>query len=233
MRITTLNLWGYTGWAYRKDNVIQFLKDCDSDVILFQENVLKTEVSSTSQVRYIAEALGLQYRVETLTRLLPTTQDIPFREGLGILSKYPILNSEAIASTKDPRDSSDRIIQLADIDTPEGVVKVANVHLSITDEIDFATPQLKELVTILKSRDENRVVGGDFNIHHDIGIENFTSLWEPEYRLVSSEELITYPPTNERIDYFLLPSEYTLIEEQLSPDGLSDHRAVTIDFKLK
>ncbi len=230
MRITTLNLWGYTGWAYRKDNVIKFLKECDSDVILLQENVLKTELSPDSQVTSLAEELGIPYRIQTLTRLLPTAEHIPFREGLGILSKHPIISSEAIASKKDPRDSSDRIIQLADIQTPDGILKVANVHLSITDEIDFATPQLKELVTILKTRGEERVVGGDFNIHKDIGIENFTSLWEPEYKLVSTENLITYPPTNERIDYFLLPKSYKLVKETLSPDGLSDHRAITIDF---
>lgn len=232
MRITTLNLWGYTGWTYRKENVINYLKACDSDIIFFQENVLKTELAPTSQVHFLADALSMPHRIETLTRLQPTADHIPFREGLGILSKHPIVASEAVASSKDPRDASDRLIQFADIQTDEGLLKVANVHLSITDEIDFATPQLKELVTLLKARGEMRLVGGDFNIHNDIHIESFTSLWEPDYTLVSSDPLITYPPTNERLDYFLMPREYTLQKESLSPDGLSDHRALTIDIKL-
>lgn len=230
MRITTLNLWGYFKWNERKDKIVQYLKETQSDVILFQEAVYLPEESAVSQVHQLSEALGLPYRSESITRLQASPHYAAYREGLSILSRYPITSSDTISLLQEPDDEHQRILQMVDIDTPNGTVKLANIHLSITDTKNFAMTQLSEILTLLGNRNEQRIMAGDFNIHGMHGLENYHELWDKEYRLVTEPEYISFPEAGDRLDYFLLPKHYAADAVHVSPDGLSDHRAVTVDI---
>ena len=230
MRITTLNLWGYVHWQERQDVIVDYLKEVQPDVIAFQEVVYLPKQFPVSQVHQLAEQLDYPYRYESITRLQVGKDGAPYREGLALLSRVPASSVEALSLIQDPRDEHQRILQLADFTTDEGTIKLANAHYSITDTFDFATPQLNETIALFNARGEQRIITGDFNIR---GLSTENASWSTDYTLVNDGNYVSFPETNDCIDYFLAPHAYTATDLLISPDGLSDHRAITVDFTLK
>lgn len=66
------------------------------------------------------------------------------------------------------RDEHNCIIQLFDIKVGENILRLGHIHFSITDDFDFATPHLEETLDILKSRNEKRILMGDFITSHTL-----------------------------------------------------------------
>ena len=61
-------------------------------------------------------------------------------------------------------------------------------HLSVRD--DYAIHHLEEVLGILESRGEKRIIGGDFNVNH---LERQRSLWKEGYVLTSElERYVSY-----------------------------------------
>ena len=156
-----------------------------------------------------------------------------YREGLAILSKYPITSSDTLILKHENQDEHYRILQLVDAMIDGEVVRFGHVHFSITDFVDFATPHLKETLEIMKARNEKRILIGDFNLTH---LEDSSDLWDKDYKATTEVDYITYPTWHEgpkRTDYALIPNEYSFDSISVSGDGLSDHRALTVTVDLK
>lgn len=231
MRITILNLWGFFDWNNRKDHIIDYLRSINPDVVLFQEVVFLPEESPFTQAKQIIEALGMPYRHESITRLQKSPHYAAYREGLTAASRHPIVATESYTLPQDARDEHQRIIQLVDVQDPSGdILKLANIHLSVTDKHDFAMPQLKMIIKALAYRNEQRILAGDFNIHGMHGLHEHRKIWEPAYRLCDTKEYISFPETDDRLDYFIVPQHHKTGHPFTSSDGLSDHRAVSIDI---
>ncbi|MDB5187395.1 MAG: hypothetical protein JWM07_867 [Candidatus Saccharibacteria bacterium] len=228
MKITfsSVNVQSFTDWEDRKPNIIDYVKQTDPDVVLFQEVTFLPQINAENQVSILNKSLGYLYENSAVTRLQASTEFENYREGLGLISKYPILKSETFILKQQSHDEHQRIVQLVDILCDEKVVKFANVHFSISDR-DESLPRehLHELLQVLESRGETRIIGGDFNMNE---IDLNADLWHDTYVSSSVTPYITYPSMNKRIDYFLLPKEYSFISITTSGDGLSDHRALTV-----
>lgn len=227
MKLTTLNLQGFHDWEQRKPEIVAYLKATDPDVILFQEVVFIPDISPFNQAQILNQVLGYPYEQSAVTRLQPSREYATYREGLSMLSKYPIVTSDTIILKHEEGDEHNRIVQFVDVIVEDQLVKLANVHFSITDVTDFATAHLKETLEIITDQGDERIIAGDFNIDH---IETLSDMWGEQYQASTDMPYVSYPAMNKRNDYVLVPKPYTLKHLSTSGDGLSDHRAVTVDL---
>lgn len=231
MKLSTLNLFGrFDNWPTRRKKIIHYLSDIDADVVFFQEVVYLPDESPYTQVTELNDTLAYPYEHTAVTRLQTSEVYSEHREGQGILSKFPIVKSETLVLRQHPHDHLQRIVQLVDIQVNDQIVKFANVQfaeLPIHAGIHF-----EELLDILRSRHEQRIIVGDFNIPN-IDLPLYTKLWQKDYTSSSATPYISYPLFETCIDYILIPKLYTFDDITVSPDGLSDHRAVTANITLR
>ena len=230
MKITTLNLNAFNNWEIREPAIIEYLQLVDADIILFQEVVYLSTVSPHNQAQILNQTLNYPYLHSSITRLQPSPQYETYREGLAALSKYPVLESDTLVLKQAPGDEHDRIVQLLDVSLGDSVLKIANVHFSLTDTVDYATAHLRETLDILASRGEERIIAGDFNINH---LEALSDIWKEQYRSSAEKNYISFPAMNKRVDYFLIPKSNSFLDVSTSTDELSDHRAVTVDIQIE
>jgi endonuclease/exonuclease/phosphatase family metal-dependent hydrolase len=225
IKITSLNLQGFDNWDERYPRIIEYLTSTNPDVILFQEAVFLPSISPHNQAQLLNQTLGYPYEVSTISRLQVGVEHPVYREGLAILSKYPITSSDTLILKKAEGDTLNRILQMIDIKKDEKIIRLGNVHFSVTDVVDYATPHLQETLDILVARNEKRILIGDFNLTH---LEDSAHLWRDKYRATTEMPYISYPSMNKRVDYALIPKENSFSAIEVSDDGLSDHRALTI-----
>jgi len=229
MKITTLNLQAFDNWEIRESAITDYLRLVDADIVLFQEAVYLPTISPYNQVQILNRTLNYPYINSAITRLQPSPHYETYREGLAALSKYPVVASDTIVLKQTPGDEHNRIIQLLDVCVGERVIKIANVHFSLTDTVDYATAHLKETLDVLAARGEERIIAGDFNINH---LEALSEMWANNYRSSEEKEYISFPVMNKRVDYFLISKAYTFLDISTSTDGLSDHLAVMADIEI-
>jgi len=229
MKITTLNLQAFNDWELRAPAIIEYLRLVDADIVLFQEVVYLPIISPLNQAQILNQILNYPNVHSSVTRLQPSPHYETYREGLAALSKYPVIESDTLVLKKAPGDEHNRIVQLLDVSLGNRVLKIANVHFSLTDTIDFATAHLKETLEILSARGEERIIAGDFNMDH---LEALSDVWHEHYRSSTEKDYISFPAENKRIDYFLIPDSDLFLDISTSTDELSDHEAVTVDIQL-
>ena len=229
MKITTLNLQGFDHWDTREAAIITHLTQELPDVVLFQEAVYLPDISPYNQVQLLNGSLHFPYQQSVISRLQVGVDHPVYREGLAALSRHPIVSSDTIVLKQAEGDAHQRIVQLLDIYVDEQVVPIANVHFSITDDFDFATPHLEELLDILASRGEQRIIMGDFNLNN---LDASAELWQADYAASTAFDYISYPSMDKRNDYALVPKSYSLDAVSVSGDDLSDHRALTAQLSL-
>lgn len=227
MKLTTLNIQGFDNWNERKKYILDYLQRQNADIIFFQEVVYLPEVSPFTPVEILNKTLNYPYQHNAISRLQVGVEYPVYREGLAVLSKFPIIKSDIVALKKEERDEHHRVLQMFDAQIDNTIFKFANIHFSITDFFDLATPQLKETLEILKSRDEARIIMGDFNITF---LEDTAELWQEDYIASTHIPYITYPLMNKRVEYALIPKNYTFRSVSTSDDSLSDHRALTVEI---
>ncbi len=225
MRITSLNLRGFFDWEQRSPRVVAALRDLDPAVILFQEDVWLPDVANRTTVGVLNERLGYPFRHESVTRLQQGRTHTDYREGLGLLSRLPVASTETLVLKHEDADPHHRIVQFVDVVADDGVWPLANVHLSVRD--DFALQHLAEVQGILRARDEDRILGGDFNVNH---LERRRSRWPDAVLTTDVVPYGSHPSTGETDDYFLVPKRWRIDQVLVSGDDLSDHRAVTVDL---
>ncbi|RZJ20180.1 MAG: hypothetical protein EON85_16135, partial [Brevundimonas sp.] len=225
MKLTTLNLQGFEHWNDRQEQIVRYLHNEQPDVVLFQEVVYLPEISPYTQVQLLNQSLHYPYHQSDVSRLQRGIDYPVYREGLAAISKHPIVTAETVVLQQDPTDEHNRIVTLLDLFINDQVVKLANVHFSLTDDVDFATAHLAETLAIITARGERRIIAGDFNMSD---LDTTKSLWSDSYTASTATEYVTFPSMdNKRIDYVLLPKEFEFDSIKTSGDGLSDHRALT------
>lgn len=229
--ITTLNMQGFFSWKEREAHILAYLQTAQPDIVLFQEVTFLPDEAPYNQVSLLNQQLKYPYEHSAITRLQESPHYTTYREGLAMLSKYPVARTETIVLKQNPADQHQRLVEFIDIRRADGtILKLANIHFSITDDTEaFARAQLQEVLEIIQNRNEFRVIAGDFNMRQ---LEQHADLWDENYTASTQSDYVSYPKDNKRLDYFLVPNEYTQRTLTLSPDGLSDHRAVTLQLQV-
>lgn len=224
MKLTTLNLQGFVDWEKREPGIVSYLNNSESDIIFFQEVVYIPEISPFSSSVLINKKLHYPYEQTVVSRLQTSHNYETYREGLSVLSKFPITHSETLVLKQNQHDHLQRIVQLFDVSIDGVTTKFANIHFAQNPELAYE--HLEELLEILEQREERRIITGDFNMP-DL---KHIALWQKHYNASTADYYISFPGNNNRIDFVLIPKSQKITKTALSPDGISDHRAVTVDI---
>jgi endonuclease/exonuclease/phosphatase family metal-dependent hydrolase len=225
MKVISLNLAGYKNWAERESNIISFLNESDADIVFMQEVKFDKSQSSYTQSKYLNTKLTTpyQYSQANVSRIF-ITNDRESREGLAVLSKHPIVDSEVIVLAKRPDDKHTRIIQKVSVQIDNQNVTFTNIHLSNND---YSDEQLAEVLDILKAAGTKSIVLGDFNIHD---IHTVSNLYSADYHTsMDFTPYVSFPSESATFDYVLLPHGYSFSSLKLG-EGLSDHNALVFEF---
>ncbi len=226
IKITSLNLMGRHSWPQRAPLIVDYIQSTSPDVVFFQEVVYLPEESSVTQTDELNKKLGYGYEQSVVSRLQKSDTYESYREGLSVLSRHPIIYSETLVLKQNEHDHLQRIVQLLNINQNGTIVKYANVHFAENPEMAYEN--FEELLGIIESREEQRVIVGDFNMP-DL---KHNQLWQKDYVSSTDEFYIRYPANNNRIDFVLIPKTDEITAITVSPDGLSDHRALTAEIHI-
>lgn len=228
MKVTTLNLAGYKNWAEREAKIVSYLDNESPEILFLQEVKYDTNYSSYSQSKYLNLQLASPYPYSqaSVSRFYqPSDGSSFYREGLAVLSRYPIVDSEVIVLTKRPDDTHTRIIQKVNILVNDRMITFTNVHFSNNE---YSVEQLGETIQIIKNANEKSIILGDFNI---FDIQAVSHLYASDY--VASTEItkyISFPSESVTLDYALVPRDYRLTSLKIG-ENLSDHNAVSFELE--
>lgn len=230
LTITSLNLQGVDYWESRSPHILSYMQTTKPDLICFQEVVYLPSVSTYNPVQLLNEKLGYPYEFSEVTRLQKGLVYPVYREGLATLSRHQVVKSETLILKQAEGDLHNRIVQLLDVQIDTGpIIKIANIHLSVTNTVDYATAQLEEILDLLKSRNEKRILIGDFNLPF---LEESSELWKNDYESTCDTPYVSFPNENKRIDYALVPNEFSIDSVRVSGADLSDHQALTVTIRI-
>ncbi len=202
------------------------MNDEKPDVVFLQEVKFDPMVAAFAQSTRLNSLLEAPFAYEhaSITRFHLPANDAAYREGLAVLSRYPVQKSESLVLTKNDADEHTRIVQNLDILINEKLMNLTNVHFSNNQ---YADDQFRELWSILQRRHEQRIIIGDFNIFN---LSELNDMYNASY--VSSYdhmEYISYPSEKVTLDYILLPRTYRFDSLTLA-EGLSDHAALVAEI---
>ncbi len=161
LKLATWNLWWRFGpWRERQPLIIDTLRDLDADVLCLQE--LWGELGK-DQAAEIADELDYHAIYE------PVLPIDGVDWGMGILSRWPLLETSAFVLPSMPSDDGSRDCKAmwARIDGPRGAIDVLNTHLSWRPEESAIRQQ--QMAAIAKYTKETHrggmppILCGDFN----------------------------------------------------------------------
>lgn len=228
LSILSLNIAGYKEWGHRENKIVAFINGNTFDIVLLQEIKYDPTVSPLSQALQLNALFEepFPFTQTTVNKFYMSSNGNDYREGLAVLSRFPITNSEVLVLKQHPDDKHPRIVQNIDLSINKRQLFVSNIHLSNNEH---SVSQLSELLSILKSRNEKRIIAGDFNI---FSLSDHKQLYDKEYTATTEvKKYISYPSENRTLDYALVPKEYAFHFVQVF-DGLSDHNALHFTVEL-
>lgn len=167
VRVATVNTWKGDGrYSARLAALTAGLAEWGADLIALQE-AIATADGTHSTARHLATALRLHVASHP-TRSKPRTiegQTYNSTSELAVLSRWPVLEVDAIGLPHDPADG-DRAALLVAIETPVGTVRLANTHLThLRERSDLRSDQLDAVVghAFLGRTAAVRLLAGDMN----------------------------------------------------------------------
>jgi endonuclease/exonuclease/phosphatase family metal-dependent hydrolase len=161
LRVVTYNIHKAVGLdrLKRPSRIVEVLRQVDADIVGLQEVVsIHGEKPEADQSRFIAEALGFEYKMG-ITRCLAGGV-----YGNLILSRFPFLSARTFDLTCPGRE--ERGCLHVDIAvTNDAVLHVYNVHLgtAYSERRRQARGVVRELVADLEQQSGARILLGDFN----------------------------------------------------------------------
>jgi len=167
LTVASLNMAGKMEIA---DAVARWIHERAIDVLFLQE-VGQENGDGAAFMATLRERLDLPYAYAPAT---------PFEtgrmQGLAIVSRYPMLdvNVRQLEYNHLRFRRRCRIALGATITTPDGPVRVTNVHLDTRINADRRIEQLAPAVEALDAFDGPQIIGGDFNT---LNIKWFDSMW--------------------------------------------------------
>ena len=229
MKLISLNLAGFKDWESRQQKIVDFVNEEDPDAVLLQEVRYDPSISAYSQSTLLNRLLTntFPHTQTTVSKFYQPSFGNAYREGLATLSKYPISNSESLVLTKQAEDKHPRIIQNLDLNINGNQVGLVNIHLSNNQ---YSAKQLSEILDILLSRKDERIIAGDFNIFK---LEDVKDKYTEHYSSsIDFKSYVSFPSENLTLDYILIPKKSSSLRSLETHDGLSDHNALVSIVEL-
>lgn len=229
--ILTWNLQGSHGVDV--EAVASTIEDVRADIVVLQE-------IQRGQCRRLADRLGWDRR--WAFKHFPL---VKWAEGLAVLTPHPIVSDVHFALRRAWWWSwRRRIGMIVTVDGPQGIVSIANVHLSPHRELDRRRAEAAALVDRLLTGPAggDALIAGDLNVHPDEPAlsELATAGWRDAWleRWPDRDGWTNWSPgprrgrpVDQRIDYVLVPDAWDVVEATVATDrhtsdewsDLSDH----------
>lgn len=241
LKILTTNIWRYYEWEKRKEKLIQFLKKQDADIVFMQEVACDERLKDKwkNQVEEINK--GLNYENSVFEKLMKMVKwhgesiDYEMYYGFGILSKYPIKNTELVILPPVEKNKRFGFFHVV-IETPKGDIDLINVHFENTDK--GSKNHLKQTLEWCKRKKINPIIAGDFNMKI---IDNLMELvdkdYEISYKIKSYKSFIPTEFSNNRepitLDYIIASKEkFKMLSADCINNDVSDHNPVVVELSL-
>lgn len=226
LSLFTLNLWRYYDFEKRLPNIISSLQKYQPDIIFFQETQIDPSHSPFSQIEQIKkQILSHQFSFQSTIYLKKSqrgkTLETPVHHGMAVLSKYPIINGFEYYVAPNQNENEPRSILCLDIEKDNQILKLANIHLA--NQEDWAKKQLREFLNYIHSRNEQRIMAGDFNLYN---LKNYQKLLQGYEISNIFKPYISYPKDNWCLDYILIPNTYSFQTLEIDNTYLSDHKGI-------
>lgn len=260
LRIVTINTGKGDGpYRARMTALAAALRDLAPDVILAQE-VFEGTSGAPSTARSLAEALGM---VQAFHRVRRKSREVEDRtldswSGLLTLSRWPIRDVQARALSDDP-DDGDRAVLFTAIETPRGLLRTANTHLThLRHRDDLRVIQARELLadTWWDGECAARLLAGDLNARPGHGVHMLLRSGETGWRGLDAFEAAGDPSASAtirhtsslgvveaRLDYVYLlgtpggvpaatvSAARVVLDEPIEGVMASDHFGVLVDLE--
>lgn len=242
MKILTINIWRYYEWEKRKEKVINFLKEQNADIVFLQEAAYDERLKDKwpNQIKEINEKL--KYSDSTFGKLMEMRKwhDKPINwvmyYGFGILSKYPIINSEVVILPYIEKDKKFGFMH-AVIEIPEGNIDLIDVHFENTNA--GSKQHLKQTLDWCKKKGIKPIIAGDFNMKV---VEDLKKLAEKDYYIsYVVKPYNSFMPTKFSHDQVPITLDYIVPHKdkfeikniECINNGISDHNPVIAEIKIK
>lgn len=257
LKLLTFNLEGMkpgTEPEIRLPEIIKKLKVLNPDIIGLQEINETLSSSLTNQAKIITDSLSKYFGIEynlyySFTHL---SWDNQFREYVGIISKYPVLENGYLSL---PPGTFPRKVVWNYIETPIGKVNFFSTHLSFSTEL-ARIQQVDAIIPYIEEKEGSNkgiasILVGDFNsIPTDSPIKKLTSNATSSFYYDSFFKMhpfgdpgftVQSNSLNSRIDYIFLKNNaqleisesYVTMDEPYSVDKYcSDHLGVITILKV-
>jgi len=232
LKIVSWNIWG----GKHLDQIIDFLKGSNSDVIALQE-VVQSGPIGTNTAHQIAEALDCHYVYFNAV----THEREKIEQGNAIVSKLPIEHSEVVFLTglglyQQTAETEPRVAVVAAI---RGIpLRFITVHLAYSPGFQPSKIRDLQVTSLLKLLSKRRtILMGDFNAHPDSNevkkVSGVLKQTDPGTFLptwtVYPFELRGHQETElrHRLDYIFASPDIRVIEFRVETSDGSDHLPVS------
>lgn len=179
-------------------------------------------------VEYIADSAGYPVHLRGEHVLGPR-----LRYGTALISRFALHEPLSVTFAPTPPSFTKGFV-VARIDHPRlpAGLDIVSIHLDFARERARGA-QIDRLAETLRARGRPALIMGDFNCHWRAGghlprlAESFElQAFEPDAKL------ITFPSTNARLDWILVPPQVVIEDHRVLEDVLSDHRAVVATLRI-
>lgn len=197
-------------------DIIDFLKNCDADIICLQEVNESAKVGF--QVSSLKEELGMY------SHFGANVVNLNSNYGLVTYSKYRIIsqNHVYLSSSKEQRGMLHTVI-----DVRGKKVNIINIHLGINKEEQ--KEQMKELQEFIDNLgDEPYIIAGDFN-SADINLDSNCIDVAKE---LDKSNTLTFSLGIERIDYIFASKDIKPLNYRVIIKKMSDHYPIIAKLRI-
>ncbi len=233
LKIISLNTWNYHEWISRKYKFINFFKQENPDLILFQE-INDDERYNNPVNQNLAQEINKELKYPYCKTFFNTIFDCTtkkdlgnhsYKQGVAILSKKKITIIKHHILNKEKNDKYQRGIVIFKL-TEGKELYIVNLHFSNNKE--FASKHWEETKEIVNGLGIRPIFVGDFNIFK----EDFVTLKLPiNYSATYLEKsYISYPNKNQTFDYVVYPKEIPIKNFICSEINISDHRPLIFEL---
>lgn len=197
-------------------DIIDFLKNCDADIICLQE------VNESAKVGF--QVSSLKEELVMNSHFGANVVNPNSNYGLVTYSKYKIIkkNHVYLSSSKEQRGMLHTVI-----DVKGKKVNIINVHLGTNKEEQ--EQQLKELQEVIDSLgDEPYIIAGDFNAA-DINLDRDCI---DVAQSLNESNTLTFSLGIERIDYVFVSQDIEPVSYKVIVKKLSDHYPIIAKLRI-
>lgn len=234
-----------TDRVYRIERIADVIRESGAEVIGLQEVAVHWDEMTDYEhgIRQLAYELGMSFFFAPIYDLPSEKEGQMNRRqfGVGILSKYPIVQAEnhpmTRLSTVTPDSEPAPMPGFAEalIDLKGVLLRVYSAHLDFRRDPSLRALQVQEMLEVMSKHDCEKILFSDCNAKPDDTelAQLYSHLYDTWFS-VNQEPGHTFPADNpdRKIDYIFASRGIRTIDAAIVPTTASDHRPITAQLEV-